>query len=270
MPRSRQSRPPTRNTAVPAVRSLALRLPSGHTLGAHQHDWAQVVYAVRGTLAVRATAREWVVPPLRSVWLPAGQEHGIETIGEIWMRTVYIRPDLARGAPDSIHVLEVSALLRELLLEIVRIGALHLADPTHSALTRVLLDQLGAARTLGLSLPIPTDPRASAIARRVQLSPGENTPLSVLVRGTGASVRTAERLFQNQTGLAFGRWRQQARLQLAVRLLAEGNSVTAVALDCGYDSVSAFVSMFKKAMGTTPGHYIHAAKAGTGTDAGWQ
>lgn len=249
------------------MRSLALRLPAGHALPAHQHDWAQVVYAVRGTLAVQATARQWVVPPLRCVWVPAGVAHAIETVGETWMRTVYISSDLSRGVPDRIQVLEVAPLLRELLLEVVRIGALDNADPVHDALVHVLLAQLAAARELGQSLPLPTDPRAVAIARRVLLCLDENAPLSTLVRGTGASVRTAERLFQNDTGLSFGRWRQQARLQLAVRLLAEDISVTNVALECGYDSVSAFVSMFKRALGATPARYIQTTRPpGTARD----
>lgn len=71
----------------------------------------------------------------------------------------------------------------------------------------------------------------------------------------GASKRTIERIFIAQTGMSFGRWRQQARLLHALRLLAVGESVTAVALEAGYDSTSAFISMFKKAFGTTPSRY---------------
>jgi AraC-like DNA-binding protein len=55
--------------------------------------------------------------------------------------------------------------------------------------------------------------------------------------------------------MSFGRWRQQARLLHALRLLAVGESVTAVALEAGYESTSAFISMFKKTFGTTPGRY---------------
>jgi AraC-like DNA-binding protein len=41
----------------------------------------------------------------------------------------------------------------------------------------------------------------------------------------------------------------------ALRLLAEGQAVTSVALEVGYQSTSAFISMFKKAMGSTPLRY---------------
>ena len=35
--------------------------------------------------------------------------------------------------------------------------------------------------------------------------------------------------------------------------IEQGQSVTAVALNCGYNSVSAFISAFKKHFGSTPG-----------------
>jgi len=48
-------------------------------------------------------------------------------------------------------------------------------------------------------------------------------------------------------------WRQQARLFLALARIAQGDPV---AQDLGYDSQSAFISMFRKALGKTPGRYF--------------
>lgn len=56
--------------------------------------------------------------------------------------------------------------------------------------------------------------------------------------------------------MTFGRWRQQLRLLHALRLLAAGRPVTAVALEVGYDSPSAFIAMFRAALGTTPSRYF--------------
>jgi len=62
-------------------------------------------------------------------------------------------------------------------------------------------------------------------------------------------------LFQTETEMTFGKWRQQLRMLHALRLLAGGESVTTAALEVGYDSTSAFISAFKSAVGTTPGRY---------------
>ncbi len=59
--------------------------------------------------------------------------------------------------------------------------------------------------------------------------------------------------------MTFGRWRQQLRLLQAMQLLAAGRPVTAVALEVGYDSPSAFIAMFKRTLGTTPHRYFATA-----------
>jgi hypothetical protein len=60
------------------------------------------------------------------------------------------------------------------------------------------------------------------------------------------------RAFSAQVGMLFGRWRQQARLFTALEMLAQNTSVTEVAIAVGYDSMSAFIEMFRTVLGTTP------------------
>ena len=74
-----------------------------------------------------------------------------------------------------------------------------------------------------------------------------------------ASERTVARLFLSETGLSFGAWRQQARVLEAMGRLGGGAPVTQVALDLGYDSVSAFSAMFRRAAGASPSAYRHGA-----------
>ncbi|CFO11954.1 AraC family transcriptional regulator [Bordetella pertussis] len=66
------------------------------------------------------------------------------------------------------------------------------------------------------------------------------------------SARTLYRRFLDETGLSFARWIQQARLLDAVRRLGDGQAVTDVALDLGYQSPSAFTAMFNRALGCSP------------------
>jgi AraC-like DNA-binding protein len=58
--------------------------------------------------------------------------------------------------------------------------------------------------------------------------------------------------------MTFGKWRQQLRLMQAMRLLAEGAKVTHAALESGYSTPSAFISMFRKTLGTTPASYFRS------------
>jgi AraC-like DNA-binding protein len=257
---SRSSRRSTTDDSL-LIRSLALRLPPGHRIDAHDHTWLQVVYAESGVMAVSTDDHQWVVPPHRCLLLPPRVAHAIGIVSTTAMRTLYLRPSLARGLADTIRVMDVSPLLRELILECVRLGALDRRNAQDRALAAVLLSRLREAPTLGVGLPLPSDARAQRVAAFVLADPGAALSLSSLAARAAASARTIERLFAEQTGLSFGRWRQQARLQHALRLLAEGDPVTTVALACGDDSPSAFSAMFRRALGANPRDYLSAPRA---------
>lgn len=237
------------------IRSLAMRLPPGHRIEAHAHEWSQIVFASRGALAVESGARRWVVPPTRCLWVPAGAVHSVVALGEARVRTVYVHPVKSAPVAPVIGVFEVSPLLRETIAEIARIGAIDDSVAVHRALGTLVIELLHRADAVRVELPLPADPRARRAADRVIASPGSRSSAAVAARGCGASPRTLERLFVAETGMSFGRWRQQARIQHAVRRLAEGAPVSRVAHECGYQSVSAFVSMFRRTLGATPGRY---------------
>lgn len=70
------------------------------------------------------------------------------------------------------------------------------------------------------------------------------------------SERNLARLVVSETGLSFRRWRHQLQLIVALQGLIRGQSVQQVAQDLGYDSTTAFITMFKKGLGQTPARYI--------------
>ena len=94
-----------------------------------------------------------------------------------------------------------------------------------------------------------------SLAERLQAKPDERADFKVLARAAGASLRTFQRIFPAETGLTLEAWRQKARLIHGAARLIEGCSVTTTALDCGYDSVSAFIAAFKAAYGVTPARF---------------
>jgi AraC-like DNA-binding protein len=237
------------------IRGHAFDLTAPHTIHKHSHDWHQLIYASRGVMSVNTTSGSWVVPSRRAVWVPAGMEHEVELSASTAVRTLYLRKGLSDLLPDDCCVINVSPLLRELILKATEIGLLNRTLPAHKHLIDVVLDQFHALPTVPLKLPMPADGRALRVAELVRESPGDTRPLDELARSIGASKRTIERLFLTETEMTFGRWRQQLRMLHALRLLAAGESVTFAALEVGYDSTSAFIAAFKNTVGTTPGRY---------------
>ena len=213
------------------MRSLAAGYLSGAVLERHSHDWVQLVYASEGVMSVQTDDGTWIVPPNRSVWIPARVGHSITMSGRVSMRTIYFLPRLVKTLPKRCCVIEVSPLLRELILRAVAMGPLRREIAEHKRLVDFMLDQLRVLPTLPLELPMPQDPRALRIAVRMRDNPGDRSTLADLAKAAGASRRTLERVFSADTRMTLGRWRQQARLLHAVRMLASGESVTATALE---------------------------------------
>jgi len=238
------------------IATLMHDYPAGHVIPSHFHDRDQIVYASCGVMTVRTSSGTWVVPTHRAVWIPAAVPHSIAMSGNVAMRTLYIKPRLAGALPRECCVINVSSLLRELILHACRCGALNHRIKWQRHLIDVILDQLGAIQMVPLQLPNLSDPRAVRVAEVLVADPSDRRPLAHICRLSGASKRTVERLFQEEAGMSFGKWRQQLRLMQAMRFLAEGAKVTHAALEAGYSTPSAFISMFRRALGTTPTVYF--------------
>jgi len=229
--------------------------PDGLVLERHDHEWGQLTFCLAGVMRVVTDHTVWLSPPTRAVWLPAKVPHGIVMKGEVAARFLYLSPELAAPLPAEPVVLEVAPLLRELILHILSFPTLHAERPNEARLADLVVDLLIAAPRTDLALPLPADRRAQALASRLLASPADTAPLADLARRAGASLRTLQRLFPAETGLTLEAWRQKARLIAAVAALSSGAPVTTTALDCGYESPSAFITAFRRQFGVTPGRY---------------
>jgi AraC-like DNA-binding protein len=246
--------------ACPPLRSpvatLVYEFAHGHVIPAHSHPEDQLVYATRGVMTVRTSEGTWVVPPRRAVWIPAKTAHSILMSGPVSMRTLYLRVGMVRHLARNCCVVSVSPLLQELIVHACQFPRMNRRSRTHAHLIDLILDQLTAAKAIPLQLPTPADSRAQRVAAMLQRDLGEARSLNALCRQAGASKRTIERMFEKETNLTLGKWRQQLRLLRSLQLLAAGEKITSAALEAGYSSPSAFIAMFRKALGTTPRQYL--------------
>lgn len=239
-----------------AVVTLTHDYAAGHTVPMHFHDRDQLVYASHGVMTVRTSQGTWVVPTHRAVWIPQAVPHCITMSGKVAMRTLYLRRRMAKFLPRDCCVVNVAPLLRELILHACQFGGLRRRVRSQSRVIDILLDQLKVIQVVPLQLPNVSDSRALRVASILLTDPGNRQPLARLCKGSGASRRTVERLFEAEAGMTFGKWRQQLRLMEGMRLLGEGAKVTHAALEAGYSTPSAFIAAFRKSLGTTPTMYF--------------
>ncbi|MGB2636803.1 MAG: helix-turn-helix transcriptional regulator [Candidatus Acidiferrum sp.] len=241
---------------VAHLASVSADLADGHQIPEHSHPEDQLLFASKGVMTVRTKQGIWVVPPLRAVWIPANTPHSVGTSGQVSMRTLYFWPELCRALPKRCFVMNVSPLLKELILHACGYSKLNKTVPAERRIVEIIVDQLEGVGSIPLQLPHPSDSRSMRVVRALMANPADERTLAKLCKDCGASKRTIQRLFLEETKLPFGKWRQQFRLLRAMELLASGEKVTAAALEAGYHSPSAFISMFRKQLGTTPMQYF--------------
>ncbi len=237
------------------VRTLSLTYRDGYHVGRHSHDWAQLVYARSGMMRVLADGQIWLVPPTRAIWIPARIEHEFSVRGEVAFRTLYVAAERGRSVTRGIGTFEVAPFLSELILHILSLQILAPTVPSHDRLAGVLVDLINEAAAIDLMLPLPRDPRARRLSKHFQTHPDDRTDLPRLATMAGASIRTLQRCFISETGMTVDTWRQKARLIASTAALSAGGSVTDAAMDCGYDSPSAFIAAFKRQFSMTPGQF---------------
>lgn len=251
----------SRGRPLAQVASVSADLADAYTIPEHFHPEDQLIFASKGVMTLRTGQGIWVVPPMRAVWIPSQTPHSVTMSGPVSMRTLYFLPGLVRGLSQKCFVMNVTPLLRELILHACTFKKLNKKAPVQKRILEIIVDQLQAVHSIPLQLPHPRDSRAMRIVRALLANPGERTTLTKLCKDCGASKRTIERVFLAETKMTFGKWRQQLRLLHALQLLASGEKVTGTALDAGYCSPSAFISMFKKQLGATPTRYFQSWSA---------
>lgn len=236
--------------------SVSADLAHGHVIQEHSHPEDQLLFASSGVMTLRTAQGVWVVPPLRAVWIPADMPHSVAMSGPVSMRTLYFLPRLCRKFSEKCFVMNVSPLLRELILHACQFKRLSKRVLAERRIIEIIVDQLKAVDSIPLQLPHPTDTRAMRVVKALLADPSNPRDLERLCRDCGASKRTIQRVFLEETKMNFGKWRQQLRLLHGLQLMASGQKVTAAALEAGYSSPSAFISMFRKQLGTTPMRYL--------------
>ncbi|MCG6203486.1 helix-turn-helix transcriptional regulator [Rhodopseudomonas sp. HC1] len=222
----------------------------------HRHDRAQLLYAKSGVLSVTTADGTWVVPPSRAVWLPAHLEHATASHAGVRFRSLLIEAAGTPGLPDTCRVVEVTPLLRELILKLAALADRGDRKDMAEAVSRVLMMELSFLPTQALGLPLPRHAGLAALCETIRKDLARDMAVEEAASLLHMSRASFMRLFQRETGMSFGRWRQQARMQHALVLLAEGESIVDVAFGCGYDSPSAFSAAFRRTLGRSPSTYF--------------
>lgn len=230
----------------------------------HRHDEGQLVLSLAGTVACKVPDAHWIVPPQCALWIPAGVPHMSHASANAQCYFLFVSTAVS-SLPRECCSLRITPMLREMILELA--GSSGTRGPRNRILlVQLLLDELARMPVERTCFPIPADPRLRSIAQALIDEPDDRRTVKQWSAYIGVSERTLSRQIFDETGMSFSAWRRQLHLSVALRALSMGRTVQQVSGDIGYESVTAFITMFKKALGTTPARYFANGTAESARD----
>lgn len=220
-----------------------------HESPPHFHENGQFVFVETGVLHLRSTQGAWIVPKEHLGWIPKGEVHSAQTLCDAKGWTILTSQRFEDILPKKICTLKTSPLLTALLDRIV-----HTKDSESFRIKAVDLihEELKYIETENLQIPLPLSTNLAVVAQKVLDDLSQIKRIEEWAALAGTSKRTFTRHFLLETGMTFDEWRKNAISLKAVELLSQGRQVSDIAFDLGYESVSAFIAMFKKHFGKTP------------------
>jgi AraC-like DNA-binding protein len=249
------------------IAALSDEYPAGFHDPRHSHTRAQLMYASKGVALVMTDTASFIVPPQRAVWVPAGMPHEAFARHKLSIRTLYLSSEACIGMPRSCRVIEVSDLLRELIVEAARIPIEYDVGGRDGKVMDLILAELKTMHGAPLQVPMPNNGRLVKVCMAILKDPGQNDALDEWADTAGMGRRTFTRTFRRETNVSFASWRQQVRLMEALSRLTTGESVTDVAFTVGYSSSSAFTAMFRRTFGVPPTRFLSDLAAPEGPSA---
>ncbi|AOQ01080.1 AraC family transcriptional regulator [Enterobacter hormaechei subsp. hoffmannii] len=224
--------------------------PGGYHTPWHSHHAGQLWRIAAGLLVIETPLGRSVVPAKHIGWIPPGQQHAAFSESAIEGCAVYLDPAHCEGLPEEATLFESDDFTDALFSRLSVAGSEY-----DSRKLILLLEELALASQVRFYLPVPTDPRLKNVVRKLLQSVDDNQTVESHASRAGMSVRTFNRRFSAETGMNFVNWRQLARVMQAMEWLAAGKPVGWIALSCGYNSVSAFIEVFRTWTGKTPGQW---------------
>lgn len=238
----------------PAVLAAQLRLPGPRRTARHRHARGQLLGAHQGLLRIEAGELHWLLPAGHMAWIPPSLPHALASTAAFDGWSLYFGAGACAGLPATPRIFQPGLLLQAAVTRALQWPQRAL-DATQSRLAGVISDEIAASTPLPLALPQPRDRRLRRIAAALARAPHDTRSVADWAGASGLSSRSLARRWQAETHMTLSQWRQRLRVLLSLPRLLAGEPVINVALSMGYDTPSAFITVFKREMGVTPARY---------------
>jgi AraC-like DNA-binding protein len=215
--------------------------------------------ASRGALRLEAHGISWLLPPARAALIAAGEPIQVAIPQPVTTSSVLFDADFAPPPPEPLTVFDLSPLARALVSECTAWPEAAQPLPPYA---RSIFSALAAVtwRLADNPSPITVPAGRSPELRRALALTDERLATEVqledIASDVGLAPRSLARRFEDEAGMTWRAVLRRMRVLRAVERLAAGeDSITTIAHEVGYTSLSAFNAAFRELTGRTPTQY---------------
>ena len=238
--------------------TFAVHMPVGKfTTAVHEHSRHQLLYAEGGVIHFFTRDKQFILPARHAAWIPANLAHKVESPSpHLHLRTLYFwRDDGKKELPERLTVFPVTPLAREMIVHTQRWPRENPVSESEDAFYNAILYLVADWCRDAISLVLPTTQHqllGNITGYLINNLDGNLTSAGVS-REFGVSSRTMMRLFRSHLDMTFQEYMRTARVILALELLSSPDAtITEIALQAGYQSMSSFSRTFKAYVGRSP------------------
>lgn len=223
----------------------------------HFHKTGQLSLTLGGVMYVRAETRLFIVPPQMAIFIPKNTSHYHIMRKDLVLNTLYLSEKYTKNLPKKVTLLTITDLAKNLILRITQLKGSDLETKETKRLLATLIDELKNTTVIDYSeLPLSDNPIILKVYQQFNQANTTYPSIEELAKLVHISSRTLLRIFKQETGMSFIIWKQRFLFIKALELLQKYGRTNIVAYKLGYNSESAFISMFKKmSAGKLPSDY---------------
>jgi len=213
-----------------------------------------------GAVRLGVADREWLLPPAFAAWIPAGTPIAFEMPHPVTSCSVLFVPgfaeDVSPPLPADTTVFAMDVLAREMVRHARRWGpdgdGYGAEAATFFRALAGVIAGLGR-RPADVWRPVTSDPALRAAIAFTEAEHGREIVVADAARSAGLTERTLLRRYASELGMTWAQSLRRIRMIAAMeRLVTTRDPITSVALDVGYQSLSAFNTAFRDFAGATP------------------
>lgn len=238
----------------------------------HQHLKGQLTYVEGGVIFLYANDKSYFLPGRHYLWIPAGVAHHLEhRYRSAVVRNIYFTPDDLNQDPffDRIGIYPVNNLLLEMLkYSELWNGNIAPGSPQYDFLNTLknILPDI-SKHPLPIVVPTTDNERLRPALQYVHQHLSEDLTLERIAAATGFSERTLSRVFLASLDISFFQYLKLVRITKAMEKLLESDlTISEIAYEIGYDSISSFSNTFFKMTGRRPSSFRALKTASLSTD----